>query len=81
MNRTIEMYLGCFVGDKPKTWIDWLPCVEYCNRTSFHTTLHTSFQVVYERAEPRLLSYIPGSSRVEVVDQALMKRDEVLADI
>ncbi|XP_057992322.1 uncharacterized protein LOC131173819 [Hevea brasiliensis] len=31
VNHTIEMYLRCFVGDKPTSWVDWLPWAEYCS--------------------------------------------------
>jgi len=25
VNRILEQYLCCFVGDQPKKWLDWLP--------------------------------------------------------
>lgn len=82
VNRTIEMYLWCFVGDRPQRLVDWIPWAEYCYNTSFHTSLQTSpFKVVYGRDPPRLLSYAPGSTRVEAIDQALLDRDVILAKI
>lgn len=82
VNRTIEMYLRCFVGDHPKSWVDWLPWAEYCYNTSFHYALQdTPFRVVYGRGPPRLLSYVPGSIRVDAVDNALTNRDLVLNQI
>ncbi|XP_019248736.1 PREDICTED: uncharacterized protein LOC109228004 [Nicotiana attenuata] len=78
VNRTIEMYLRCLVGDYPKKWVDWLPWAEYCYNTSFHTALQTTpFKVVYGRDHPRLLSYVAGSSRVEAIDNALLDRSLV----
>ncbi|KAG8646403.1 hypothetical protein MANES_09G001401v8 [Manihot esculenta] len=76
------MYLKCFVGARPKKRVDWMPWAEYYYNTSFHSSLHTTpFQVVYGREPSRLLSYAPGSSQVDVVDKALIDRDEVLCDI
>ncbi|XP_068667682.1 uncharacterized protein [Aristolochia californica] len=41
----------------------------------------TPFQVVYGRTPPHLVSYLPGSSRVAAIDQALGERDRMLAHI
>lgn len=79
-NRTLEMYLRCVTGDEPQKWLTWLPWVEYCYNTSYHTSLKgTPFHMVYGREPPRLLDYNAGSSKVEAVDVALEKRDEFLA--
>lgn len=55
----------------------WLPRAEFCYK-ALHTT---SFEVIYGREPPQLLSYVPGSSRVEAIDVALMERDQVLGEI
>jgi hypothetical protein len=48
VNRTLEMYLRCFTGDKPKDWVKWLPWVEFTYNTSWHSsTGRTPFEVVY----------------------------------
>ncbi|XP_068636041.1 uncharacterized protein [Aristolochia californica] len=76
VNRTLAMYLRCFLGDTPQQWVRWLAWAEYCYNTSYHTALGTTpFQVVYGREPPRLLSYEPGSSRIAALDQALADRD------
>jgi hypothetical protein len=47
-NKTISMYLRCLTGDRPRTWLDWLPWAEYCYNTAYHSALKaTPFQVVY----------------------------------
>ncbi|XP_068644660.1 uncharacterized protein [Aristolochia californica] len=82
VNRTIEMYLRCFVGDRLKQWIQWPPWAEYYYNTLFHSALHSSpFRVLYERDPPRLLFYTKGSTRVDTIDEALMDRDQVLQTI
>ncbi|CAA7049897.1 unnamed protein product [Microthlaspi erraticum] len=79
VNRTLEMYLRCVTGDAPRKWLTWLPWVEYCYNTSFHTSLKTTpFRLVYGRDPPRLLDYTAGSSQLDEVDVALEQRDEFL---
>jgi hypothetical protein len=82
VNHVITMYLRCLAGDRPKSWLRWLPWAEYCYNSSFQSALKCSpFRVVYGREPPTLLSYQPGTARVAVVDRQLQERDEFLADI
>lgn len=82
LNRTVEMYLRCITGDKPKEWATWLPWVEYMYNTSWHSsTGKTHFKLVYGRPTPTLLSYIPGTARVESVGQELEDRDVLLREV
>ncbi|KAJ0836439.1 putative nucleotidyltransferase, Ribonuclease H [Helianthus annuus] len=79
VNRTLEQYLRCFVGEKPKRWVEWLPWAEYSYNTSVHTsTKMTPFQVVYGRLPPRLVPYVPGTTNVQQVDEFLQDRDTLL---
>lgn len=81
VNRTIEMYLRCLTGDRPRRWLMWVPWAEYCYNTSYHTALQTTpFKLVYGRDPPRLLNYDGGLSKVEVVDQALIDRTSFLQE-
>jgi hypothetical protein len=34
-NRIITVYLHCLAGDRPRSWLRWLPWAEYCFNTSF----------------------------------------------
>ena len=80
--RIIVMYLCCLAGDRPQSWLQWLPWAEYCFNTSYQSSLKaTPFQVVYGREPPTLLAYQPGSARVAAVDRQLKDRDDFLADI
>jgi hypothetical protein len=57
-NRVITMYLRCLAGDMPRSWIRWLPWVEYCYNTSYQTKLKTTpFQVVYGRPPPAMIPF------------------------
>lgn len=81
-NRVLGVYLRCLAGDRPWSWLRWLPWAEYCFSTSYQSALRTSpFQVVYGRPPPTLMSYQPGLARVVAVDKLLLQRDEFLVDI
>jgi hypothetical protein len=57
-NKIITVYLRCFTGDRPRTWLQWLPSVEFCYSTSYPMALRTMpFEVVYDQAPPPLLSF------------------------
>jgi hypothetical protein len=30
VNRVITMYLRCLGGDRPRSWLQWLPSAEFC---------------------------------------------------
>src|SRR5690606_14883965 len=36
VNRCLEIYLRCFVGRKPNSWVQWLPWAEYWYNSSHH---------------------------------------------
>lgn len=38
------------------------------------------FKIVYGRAAPNLLTYVLGTSKVDVVDQTLQARDQVIQE-
>jgi hypothetical protein len=75
------MYLRHLAGDRLKTWLQWLPWVEYNYNSSYQTAIKCSpFQVVYGRDPPPLLPYRPGKARVAAVDDQLRDWDEFLAE-
>ena len=76
VNRTLEMYLRCLTGAKPKDWVSWLPWAKYCYNTSWHSaTKITPFEVVYGRPPPNLLSYVLGIAKLLKVEETLSARD------
>jgi transposase InsO family protein len=61
VNKTISMYLRCITGDRPRSWLEWLPWAEYCYNTSYHSALKTTpFQVVYGQPPPGIPPYHTG---------------------
>ncbi|GKC68033.1 transposon Tf2-12 polyprotein [Tanacetum coccineum] len=82
VNRTLEQYLRCFAGDRPKKWADWLAWAEFSYNTSVHSASKmTPFEAVYGRPPPRVLTYVPGTSKVQAVEEFLIDRDKVLHDL
>lgn len=76
------MYLRCFTSAKPNEWVHWISWAEFCYNTSPHTsTRKTPFEVLYGGAAPNLLTYVPGTARVEAVDQTLQARDRVMREL
>lgn len=78
----LGMYLRCLVGDRPRSWLRWLPWAEYCFNTSFQSAIRAApFEVVYGRPPPTLATYQPSLARVVAVDKQLRNRDVFLAEI
>ncbi|XP_038973404.1 uncharacterized protein LOC103699041 [Phoenix dactylifera] len=82
VNRILEQYLRCFVGQQPKKWVEWLPWAEFSYNTSTHSsTKITPFEAVYGTPPPHLLAYVPGTARVQAVEEYLQDRDTLLRDL
>jgi hypothetical protein len=70
------------MGDRPRSWLQWLPWVEFCYNTSFQSAMKTTpLNVVYGHDPPPLLKYEADLSLVAVVDAQLREGDEFLAEI
>ena len=75
VNKSWEQYLRAFAADKPTTWVDWLSLAEYWFNTNFHTSTKTTpFEALYGYPPPRLMDYVPGTTRVEAVHMHLRSR-------
>jgi hypothetical protein len=82
VNRILEQYLRCFAGDQPRKWFDWIPWAEFSYNTSLHSaTKMMPFEVVYGVPPPSLLTYVPGTSNVQAVDEHLCDRDCLLREL
>ena len=82
VNKVIAMYLRYATGDRPRSWVDWLPWAEYCYNTSYRTVLRaTPFEIVYGRPPPPLLPHQEGAAETEDVDVMLWDRDPFLVEV
>ncbi|CAL0299324.1 unnamed protein product [Lupinus luteus] len=79
VNRCLETYLRCMCSDTPQQWLKWLSLAEWWYNTTFHTSIKaTPYEIVYGQPPSVYLPYLPGESKVELVDRSLHKRDEML---
>ncbi|PNX87538.1 hypothetical protein L195_g043629 [Trifolium pratense] len=79
VNKVLQQYLRCFVHDQPRKWGSFLHWAEWHYNTAVHTSTGFSpFQVVYGRAPPALVDYVPGSTALQAVEATLVERDEIL---
>ena len=82
VNHTLEMYLRCFCGERPRTWVNWLAWAEYCYNTSKHSVIgKLPFEFVYGREPPSRLQYVPGTARVQAVEDCLLERDRFIREL
>jgi hypothetical protein len=76
------MYLRCFIGDRPRQWLRWLPWAEFIYNTTFQSSLReTPFCVVYGRDPPTIRSYEPGETHITAVARDMEEREEFLAEV
>ena len=79
VNKCLETYLRCMIGERPKDWGKWLPLAEWWYNTHYHTAIHTTpYQAVYGQPVPVHIPYIPGDSIVEAVDRSLQAREAAI---
>jgi len=78
VNKSLENYLRCFAQDQPKKWFSWLPWAEFWYNTTWNAAIQmTPFEAVYGVPPPRLLSYVPGTTKVHAVDELLRTREQI----
>jgi len=79
VNRCLETYLKCMCSDSPAQWSKWLPVAEWWYNSTYHNTIKASpYEIVYGQALPVHLPYLPGESKIALVDKSLQKREEML---
>ncbi|MCI09458.1 hypothetical protein A2U01_0030544, partial [Trifolium medium] len=79
VNRGLEQYLRAFTQHKPSSWVAFLPWAEFHYNTSYHSALKMSpFEALYGRKPPTIPAYARGSTSIQVLDEALTARDELL---
>lgn len=76
VNKCVENFLRCYAGDRPRDLSQWVPLAEWWYNTTQHSSTRiTPFQALYGNAPPKLISYIPGLSKVDAVEESLQTRE------
>lgn len=79
VNKCLETYLRCFVENKPKSWVKWLPWAERNYSTLYHiASKFTPFELVYGYPPPHVTAYEFGAAKVNIVEHELWERDHLL---
>ncbi|XP_026434589.1 uncharacterized protein LOC113332128 [Papaver somniferum] len=66
-------------GHKPKNWFRWLPLVEWCHNTNFHTSIKMCpFKALYGYDPPHLAFPSTATTSVKVVEYYLKQRYSTL---
>ena len=79
MKKCLKGYIHCFVSDKKKQWVKWLPLAEWWYNTSFHIAEKmTPFVVFYGYHPPSITSFLRENDRIQVVEDHIKNQQEVL---
>nr|GFA39271.1 Ty3/gypsy retrotransposon protein [Tanacetum cinerariifolium] len=58
LNKCLELYLRCYVFDRSKAWVTFLPWAEFWYNSAFQTSIGvTPFKVVYGRDPPSFITH------------------------
>nr|GEV41505.1 hypothetical protein [Tanacetum cinerariifolium] len=82
LNKCLEFYLRCYVFDRPKAWVTFLPWAEFRYNSAFQTSIGvTPFKVVYGRDPPSFITHSFSDDTHPDVVQQLKERDFALAQL
>ena len=72
VNRCLEGYLRCMVGEQPTEWSKWY-------NTNYQSSINTTpSEVLYGQPPPIHVPYLGGENRVKAVDRSLRAREEAV---
>ena len=80
VNKSLKHYLRAFATNRPQSWVEWLLLAEFWFNTNFHVFLKmTHFEALYGFAPPRLLDYIPSTTKVDSVEVHLRTKQQLIS--
>ncbi|GJZ07969.1 retrovirus-related pol polyprotein from transposon 17.6 [Tanacetum coccineum] len=77
VNRCLEGYLRCMIGEHPKEWAKWLSLAKLWYNSNFHTAIQSTLLKLCMEYSTNTC-YLGGLSKVEDVDRTLKAREEVI---
>jgi hypothetical protein len=79
VNKCLETYLRYFSSNKQHQCVQWLPLAKWWYNTSYHTTTKmTPYEAVYGQRPPTVITYLPGTSKVQSIDTMWQGRTTTL---
>lgn len=82
LNRVIEQCSRAFVHHRPREWGKFLLWVEWSHNTSWNSVASaTPFEITFDRKPFNFPEYIAGSLTLDVVDDMLINREEIVQAI
>ncbi|GAU31857.1 hypothetical protein TSUD_114680 [Trifolium subterraneum] len=79
VNKCVEMYLRCFVGQAPQKWSKLLDWAEFWYNTAYQCSIGmTPFKVVYGREPPIIIKYDSATAVSPSLQSLLTERDQTL---
>jgi len=78
----VETYLRCFASEKQHQWAHWLPLAEWWYNTTYNeATKMAPYEAIYGQQLPSVITYLPGTSRVQAKDSLLQSHYIILATL
>jgi len=82
LNKTLEMYLGCFSFNNPSQWSKMLPWAQYCYNTNHHNSIGMPpYKALYGRNPPTLIKYQLDEHDSPIIQANLLQRDKILEQV
>jgi len=82
LNRGLEAYLRCFVGNQPNKWHQFLHLAELWHNTTYHSAIGTSpFRALYGRQPPTAIDFLRTPQEGTTIPSALADHFAVLQEI
>ena len=79
VNKCLEGYLRCYVGDKQSQWCKWVHLAEQWYNTAYHTSIKMSpFRALYGYEPPSLKDQLFQTSRVPAAQELVQKSKEII---
>ena len=82
LNRGLEAYLRCFVGNQPNRWYQYLHLAELWHNTTYHSAIGTSpFHALYGRQPPTIIDFVNTPNVGTTIQETLTEHTIILHDL
>jgi len=82
LNRGLEAYLRCFVGNQPNKWYKYLHLAELWHNTTYNSAIGTSpFHALYGRQPPTVVDFLSVPNAGTSIHETLSEHIVILHDL